>query len=277
MANITPKRKLIIIGLIVLVVILILILAALLLVSRFDQISAWITSPTPTFTGTATVTRTPVPPTETPTPTVTLTSTPTVTSTKTLTPTATKLTDTRMGALVQYLYDEGIIHTLDGDYYLLDDYVNEWAQIDWYQWDRTGYEPSSFIIRVDAAWESASRTANWFDAGCGFVFSDSGEDTHHVVFLTMDGYVRPYRVKHNVGTILQTGFYDYFDVPADSAEIILVVEDQVMTVLVDRKKIVSFSDGSIQRGSLGLSLISGTNTGFGTRCEMTNIDYWEIE
>lgn len=276
MANQTQKKTFIVIGLAALVVMLGVILAALLLVTRFDRITAFISSPTSTLTQTATVTSTPVPPTETPTPTPTLTGTPTPTKTITLTPTATKLTDTRMGALVQYLYDEGIIHTLDGDYYQLDDFKEEWAQIDWYQWFPTGFEPASFIIRVDATWESASRTANWFNAGCGIVFAEQSEDTHHVVFLTMDGYVRPYRFQHNVGTILQSGYYGFFDVPKDSAEIILIVDDQVLTVLIDRKKVVTFSDASIQRGSLGLSLASGTNTGFGTRCEMINIDYWEI-
>ncbi|MCE5209243.1 MAG: hypothetical protein LLG42_13150, partial [Chloroflexi bacterium] len=226
---------------------------------------------------TSTITSTSLPPTETPTPLPTDTSIPTPTKTKTITPTPTLFTDTRMGALVQSLYDDEIIHSTKGTYHLLDDFDESWAQIEWYQWYLTDFQPENFIIRVDATWESASQTANWDNSGCGFVFSASDENNHHAVFLTMDGYVRPHKYQHNVYTELQSGYYGQFDIPKDSAEIILIVENKFLTVMVNREVVVQFDDASLQKGGLGLSLASGTNKDFGTRCEMRNIDYWGIQ
>ena len=235
----------------------------------------------------ATVTFTPLPPTETwtPEPTATLTKTPLPTATETAVPTATQTsppTQTptpeshRMDALVEKLYADGVIHSTAGVYTSLGDFDQEWAQLNWYQWYPMGVTPENFILRLDAAWESASKTANWADSGCGVVFSEKDEDNHHAVFLNMDGYVRTHKFMNGWWYDQQGGYYGPFSTPADHAEFVLVVENQVLTVFVNGKQVVQYEDAYIRRGNLGLSLASGSNLDFGTRCEMRDIDYWVI-
>jgi hypothetical protein len=242
-------------------------------------------TPTPTLPPpTAAPTETPLPTqTETPLPTFTPTrtdipDTPTPTVDYTLVAQATQESQ-RVDELFASLSGMGAFGDSDAaslrnasEYYQFDDFDEEWAQLYWYQWWPTGYRPENFILSVDASWESASRTANWSDSGCGFVFSASDENNHFAVFLAMDGYVRTHKFVNNEFYGQQGGYVGHFDVPADSAHIILSVNQQKMTVVVDDKKIVQYVDDYITAGDLALSLFSGTNKDFGTRCTMTNIE-----
>jgi hypothetical protein len=92
----------------------------------------------------------------------------------------------------------------------------------------------------------------------------------------MDGYVRTHKIRNSTWYDQKAGYYGKFDVPKDNAEIVLVVEDKVLSVFVNEKLIVQYEDTYIEKGNLALSLASGTNKGFGTKCEMKNIDYWDI-
>ncbi len=256
--------------LIILLPMLILILTAC---STISGLSAKI-NPTATLPVASTDTPTPPPaPTATTIPSATETATPEPSPTNTATSTATV---NPVQGLLQTLFDEGIIHSMDGEYFSIPDFDQSWAQLYWYQWYYTGFEPQNFVIRVDAAWESASNTANWADSGCGIIFSEEDVDNHHAVFLTMDGYVRTHKLMDNYYYGQQGGYCGPFEIPKDSAEMIVVVENQILTVLVNGEKVVQYEDVYIEQGNLGLSLASGTNKDFGTRCEMTNIDYWEI-
>jgi hypothetical protein len=179
-------------------------------------------------------------------------------------------------AVIARLYDNRVITTSEGKYTHLDDFDESWAQINWYQWWPTGLEPTNFVIRADAKWQSASESANLFNAGCGFVYAENGEDNHYVTFLAMDGNVHTYRVKSGVGTEMTGGFYGRLDTPKANAQILLAVDNSTVTVLVNNKKVVRFQDKSLDQGKLGLTLFSGTNKDYGTRCQMTNIEVWQL-
>jgi hypothetical protein len=183
----------------------------------------------------------------------------------------------RMENLISTLYSSGVIHSREGDYYSLPDFDESWAQIGWYEWWTIGHKANNFVLRADASWESASNKANWDNAGCGFVFSIADNDNHHAIFLDMDGYVRTHKVMNGYFYDQQGGYYGKFEIPSDHAELVLAVEKQVLTVLVNGKVVVKYEDKYIKQGDIALSLASGTNKDFGTRCEMENIDFWEIE
>jgi hypothetical protein len=57
----------------------------------------------------------------------------------------------------------------------------------------------------------------------------------------------------------------------------LVVEDTWITVFVNGDKVHSRQDSALPSGDLSLTLFSGINTGFGTRCRMTNIELWMLD
>ena len=93
----------------------------------------------------------------------------------------------------------------------------------------------------------------------------------------MDGYVRTHRFSNGLGYHGNEGYYGQFKTPKDSAELIVIVENWYLTVLVNGEIVVQYDDASLQRGNLALSLASGTNKDFGTKCTMTNIDFWDIQ
>lgn len=178
---------------------------------------------------------------------------------------------------IQQLYADKIITTTAGKYYRLDDFDQSWAQINWYQWWRTGLKLKNFVLRTDAAWESASNTANWFSSGCGFVFAENGVDNHYLSFLALDGHVYNYRVLRGVDTELTGGYYGPLKTPDGAAQLMLVVDDHFITFFVNGVRVVRLQDMSLSEGHLGWTLNSGTNLEYGTRCRMTNTEVWVLE
>jgi hypothetical protein len=179
-------------------------------------------------------------------------------------------------SVIEQLYEDRVITSDQGNYYQVEDFDESWAQINWYQWWSTGLNLTNFVIRVDASWESASEIANFFSSGCGFVYSGSDENNHYATFLALDGRVHTYRMKHGIGTEMTGGYYGPLDTPEGNARILLAVDHHVVTVYVNEKKVVRFEDNSLGEGDLALTLFSGTNKDFGTRCVMQNIEVWEL-
>lgn len=179
--------------------------------------------------------------------------------------------------VIQTLQSEGHIETTTGRYYTLSDFHQSWAQINWYQWYYTDYSPANFVIRADAEWESASVKANFWNSGCGFVFREDGVDNHYVAYLGMDGYVYFARNVRGVYSRLGSSYYGKLDVPADAAELMLAVDGTKITFFVDGDRVHTRTDQGLSEGTLALTLLSGINTDFGTRCRMTNIELWELD
>lgn len=177
---------------------------------------------------------------------------------------------------VEELAADGIIRETKGRYFAIADFDESWAQLNWYMFWRTGYSPTNFVIRADAHWESASKTADWWNAGCGFVFRESSEDSHYLAYLGMDGMVNFYRVVKGSGYDLGRTKYGKLETPSDDAKLMLVVVDDKFTFYVNDERIYSRKDATLTTGRLDLTLLSGTNKDFGTRCKMTNIELWEL-
>jgi hypothetical protein len=173
--------------------------------------------------------------------------------------------------VLQQLTDEGIINSQEGDYYPLDDFDESWAQIGYYQWWKTGYEAENFVLSADVAWESASDKANWPEAGCGIVFSEDSESNHHLAYLSLDGYGRLIQVNKGQWKNLASQRYGNLSIPNGEAKIMLVVNDKVVNFYVNGKRVANAYDGSLDKGNIALTLLSGTNKDFGTRCKMSNI------
>lgn len=120
-------------------------------------------------------------------------------------------------------------------------------------------------------------TANWDRSGCGFVFREDGVANHYLAFLALDGYVNFTRTVNNNGTFLGRSYYGRVGRPSGSANIMLVVEGSTFTFFVNGEKVHRRSDQGLASGNLALTLLSGINTDFGTRCQMTNVDLWVLD
>jgi hypothetical protein len=225
--------------------------------------------PTPTSTAKPRATNTAVPTnTPRPTPTPPPTQTPDLAATQQV---------EELNAEVQGYFDKGYLTTTDGSISELEDFGYDWAQLGWYNWLPLGLSASDFFLSGHFKWDSALKNSDI--SGCGFIFSLQENDDHYAVFLDRSkvfflitdrarGYSRP------VGPTRGTGRVK-FDYPAE-ADFTLIVKGNYAYVLVDGEVVGEYTlaQSRPMQGNLGLTVLSGTNRDYGTRCEMTNLHLW---
>lgn len=183
-----------------------------------------------------------------------------------------------MYEVLQGLVEEGYLTEIEGTYHPLPDFDESWAQINYYDVWGTGFAPADFVISADIAWDSASDTANWFSSGCGFVFRVTEAGDHYLAFFAMDGHARFQRQVRGVYALLGNGYYGKVDVPEGEASIMLVVEGSSFTFFVNGEKVHSRVDTALSSpGPLAYTLVSGTNKGYGTRCQMEQVELWVLD
>jgi hypothetical protein len=182
-----------------------------------------------------------------------------------------------MYSQVEKLYSDGLLNSKNGYFVNLEDYDESWAQINWYQYRDTGYAPTEYAVKAHTWWSSASDRANWNTSGCGFVFGEQDKENHELVFLGLDGYVYLARILGGKTTVLAQKRYGKLDIPEGQADVMLVVNGIQISYYVNGDQVVSMADHTLKKGSLNLTLLSGTNSGYGTRCKMTGIGLWIIE
>jgi len=227
-------------------------------------------------------------PTDTPNPTATITLTPTNTPRPSPTPRPTKTPNLaatqRMdgfNAEAQSYFDAHYITTLAGKVKEFDDFSYDWAQLNWYNWLALDETAADFYINAHFKWSNAYRNAN--ESGCGFLFAIQENGDHYAAFLDRAKIVfldADHRANYSkyVSAANGTGRVK-FDNPADhpiEADFTLIVNDTHAYVLVDGDLVGTYLLSQFRdlNGEIGLSVLSGTNKDFGTRCEMTNIHVW---
>ncbi|CAG1011843.1 hypothetical protein ANAEL_04286 [Anaerolineales bacterium] len=218
-------------------------------------------------TETATVTPVPATPTKTPKPTATPkpSATPDIAATQ-------KYDD--FATLLEKSKNDGYISTTSGKITELEPFKEEWAQINWFQWWDYGTANSEFVLKATFDWSTS--TSNPDESGCGVVFGLQENGDYYVVFLTNARVL--FMLKrgsnlYNVGKTSGPGAYK-FDNPA-KAEFVLAVSDQKARVIVDGEPtLYTLSVDQTAAGGYGLSLLSGTNKDYGTRCEATDMMLW---
>ena len=178
--------------------------------------------------------------------------------------------------LVLDLHQMGILKGIEGTHHTLPDFDDSWASIDNYDWKPTLYAPADFVIRADIGWDSASNTANWWNSGCGFVFRTNARGDHYLALLGLDGWVSLYRNLDGSATTLARGYREPLEIPKGEAELVMVAEAKTYTVLINGRVSLQQDDDLLSSGLLGYALASGTNLGFGTRCQMTNVELWQL-
>lgn len=181
-----------------------------------------------------------------------------------------------MSAVIDQLKQMGVIQNTNGSFHAVDNFSQSWAQLGWYQYWGTGLAPTNFVVRAHTEWESASRTADWYASGCGFVFYETDVKNHYLVYLALDGNV--YLKGYVDGQFYELGKEDAgkVDNMQGSAEVILVVNHKKITYLVNDKQVLQREISQLSDGNLNLTVVSGTNKDFGTRCKMTGIEVWDL-
>ena len=182
-----------------------------------------------------------------------------------------------MYELVSTLKSDGVLQSTAGEYHQIDDFEESWAQLNWYQWWNTGYQPSDFVIRTHTAWELASRTANVFASGCGFVFRATDVDNHYMIFLALDDYVYMRGYVDKKYRTFGKGYAGDINHIKGEADIVFAAQGDRFVYYVNGDKVFDKNNSELVSGDLGLTINSGTNKGYGTRCKMTNTELWVLD
>ncbi len=196
-----------------------------------------------------------------------------------------KLTQTAqpMVDLVQKLFEEGYISSKQGSVKNISDFSQSWAQLDWYRWwyqlDERTY--SNFILSFDAEMKSASDKANWNFAGCGIIFHTIDKNNHYALIIAQEGTLTLIKQVNGVGSLVKKSKTYTTNIPVENLHVVFVVEGIQATVFVDEQEVLSARDplltSKLNKGKIGFSVMSGTNKGYGTRCTMKHIQFWEIK
>lgn len=223
--------------------------------------------------------------TSTPQPTATETAVPTKTQRPTSTPKPTRTPNlaatqhmSDLQAEAQSYFDQGYLASADGKFKEYDDFKEEWAQLGWYSWWTLNQTAKDFYMSAHFKWTSAYRSADL--SGCGFAFAIQEDDDHYAVFLDRSKvyFVETAEYYSAFSPTRGSGRVDFgnpFDTPVE-ADFTLIVKGTTAYVLVDGELLGEYTLAQSKnlRGGLGLTLLSGTNKDFGTRCEMTDIRVW---
>jgi hypothetical protein len=177
----------------------------------------------------------------------------------------------------QAYFEQGYLESPDGLFREHDDFNEEWAQLGWYSWWPLNQTVRDFYITAHFKWTSAYRNADI--SGCGYAFAIEPDDDHYAVFLDRSKVYFIDSTRYGtLSPIHGTGKVD-FEIPFEKsveADFALIVKGTSAYVLVDDVLVGEYvlSQSKNLRGGVGLTLLSGTNKDFGTRCEMTDIHVW---
>ena len=209
------------------------------------------------------------------TPTETLTPIP---ATPTITPTVdqTKVAS-NMVLEVQKLFDSGIISTTNGQFHGLPNYGSSWNQLHVYEQTPTGfYDLDDFVLMADASWAVDGNSGDWRESGCGFIFRQDSDLNHYMAYYSLDGRARLYRNLNGGSSLLgRTTIYDV-DRENGYGKVMIVVEGDYINLYFNEKEIFRKRDPYITSGSLAFTVVSGNMYGYGTQCNLSNVELWEI-
>jgi hypothetical protein len=230
-------------------------------------------TPTPLIMPTGTQTNTPEP-----TATTTNTPKPTHTPKPTATPNvaATQNAETFQETLERF-QGKGYISTTDGESTYPKDFEGEYAKLGYYYkwwWPLGDKEYSRFVFSAHFKWASSGSTSD--ASGCGLGFGIKSNENHYAIFLDRENLFLMRGKGTQVYDMGTSGGKRFASIPIPAkADFVLAVWDQNVTVSVNDTVVTYILSSELNgEGKVAFSVLSGTNGGYGTRCEMSNIIFW---
>ena len=166
----------------------------------------------------------------------TATVVPTLTPRPTATPNiaATQKADARQTDLESYL-SKGYITKTDGYFTAIDDFHEEWAQINWYEWWPIGSKAySNLVFQGHFAWSTGISTPE--TSGCGVTFGLQDNQNHYAVFVDQSRILFLMgrgKTSYLVGKTRGTGRLNLSN-PGE-ADVVVIVKDQKAFVGVNKE------------------------------------------
>jgi len=173
--------------------------------------------------------------------------------------------------LLQEFADKGYVNTTEGETITIEPFKEEWAQLNYYQWWTIDQQASDLVFTGHFKWSSSNSTPDL--SGCGVIFGLQESDDHYAVILDK-GRIAFFMSRganvYEVGRTRGPGRVSFGN-PAE-ADFALAVKGKSAYVSVDSEVTeYTLSQDQSTDGDFALTMLSGTNSGYGTRCEMTDM------
>jgi hypothetical protein len=181
--------------------------------------------------------------------------------------------------LLQEFADKGYVTTTDGDITPLADFKQEWAQLGWFNWwtfDPNVTTGKEFIFKGHFSWSSATSSPD--PSGCGIIFGLQDSGDFYAVFLDNKRiYFYMYRSQlYAVGKTSGKGTTNFSN-PAESDFALAVSNGKAYASVDGAVTTYTLSVDQTSAGTFAVSLMSGTNRDYGTRCEATKMVVWSAK
>jgi len=184
---------------------------------------------------------------------------------------------------VEKYVESGYLPSFGGQLFPLDDLQKELAKINDPDFAPAGYSErvKDFAARADIK-ESSAAPANYpAYSGCGFIFHAEDNGDKYAALVTKDSIVVDYCLASGgnrcarVGKTRGTGTL-HLSSPLD-VHFEFIVYGMHAYARVDGAFVAEytlFADKITDPGHFGYGIVSGTNKGYGTRCEISNAKLW---
>ena len=182
-------------------------------------------------------------------------------------------------ALLEKFKAKGYIDTTDGEALPIADFKKSMAQKGWYyKWgfvDEAKGEYENFVFNAHFKWDSYTSTPDISGCGIGFGIKEDGK--HYAVFLDRENVVL---AKGTESTAKRLGLapdserFPIIPKPAEANFSAAVWNGNLYLFINDTFVHFILPSDQDAVGQFALSVLSGGNSGYGTRCEMSNITFW---
>lgn len=172
--------------------------------------------------------------------------------------------------LILSYFNESFLNTVFGEYYPLEDSMQNLAHKGYFKWKSYDVDIRNFILRTNVRMSTANTASDL--TGCGVVFRTVGEFTESI-FIQQDG-----KLYYGAGdTNFDSGYYARMNNPAEF-EMIIILNEKSYQAYIDGKRVLmgkSMMDPT--SGAIGFAVQSGSDDDFGSQCNFTNNDLWAIK
>lgn len=175
------------------------------------------------------------------------------------------------------LQSQGIVNTVDGIYYPLDDLTLYGSIYERNQWTpATARWPNNFILNSTIEWNlSSDENVDLSISGCGIDYHIDRNTNFNSLALTLDGFITMWKYENEVWEYESRARIENFDYSVGQATFTLIVEGEITTVLLNGEQVLSYYAPNPLAGELYFSSASDVDNGARTKCTFSNNSIWE--
>ena len=165
----------------------------------------------------------------------------------------------------------------EADYFKLDAVTQSWTDKNSFWESLSSEEAGNFVLSTTVSWTAPQDMGEPARYGCGFIYGKSDPKHYHVTLISPDQKVHTFRkrageeIEMKGGSVPGGGLGTY----TGSAEMVLVVENKVMTTYINDMQVVTFNDPYIDYGKMGLAISTGTYSGY--TCSFEDVELWILK